>query len=125
MESVQNSLNWFEIPVLDFQRAKLFYSSIFDYDMPVMEMGPHWMGFLPCEQGGIGGAIVSGTGYVPSKEGTLVYLNGGKDLNVVLNRIVSAGGKIIVAKTEITAELGFFATFIDSEGNKVALHSME
>ena len=125
MEILTNSLNWFEIPVTDFERAKLFYSMIYNYEMPDQMMGPLHMGFLLVEKGGIGGAIVQGEGYVPSQEGTLVYLNGGKDLNVVLNRVENAGGQIILPKTKINDELGYFAIFLDCEGNKVALHSME
>lgn len=125
MEMLKNSLNWFEIPVNNFERAKKFYSKIYDLEMPAQEMGPNMMGFFLAERGGIGGAIVQGPGYKPSQEGALVYLNGGKDLSVVLKRVESAGGKVILPKTKITDELGYFAYFIDSEGNKVGIHSME
>ncbi len=124
MEMLTNSVNWFEIPVNDFDRAKLFYSMIYNFEMPDQIMGSVRMGFFLVEKGGIGGAIVHGDGYVPSQEGTLVYLNSGKDLSVVLNRVENAGGKIIVPKTKINDELGYFAIFFDCEGNKVALHSM-
>jgi predicted enzyme related to lactoylglutathione lyase len=126
MEMVKNSLNWFEIPASDFDRAKKFYSAIFDYDMPEIMMGPNRMGFLLMEQGvGVGGAIVQGPGYVPTEQGTLVYLNGGSDLNNVLGRVEKAGGKVMLAKTLITNDLGYFAVFRDTEGNRVAVHSMK
>ena len=126
MEMVTNALNWVEIPVVDFDRARAFFSAIFDYDMPQHQMGPKLMGFLLCEPGkGIGGAIVKGEGYVPSQHGTLVYLNGGADLTTVLDRVEPAGGKVLLGKTEITPELGYFAYFLDSEGNTLALHSMK
>ncbi len=122
---IKSAINWFEIPVLDFGRAKAFYSGIFDYEMPANQMGPNMLGFFLHEQGsGIGGAIIQGEGYVPSQEGTLVYLNGGDDLRVVLDRVEAAGGKVVLGKTEITPEIGFYALFIDTEGNRVALHSM-
>ena len=125
MEMTTNSLNWFEIPVADFARAKAFYSAIFDFEMPEMPMGPNTMGFLLCEQGkGVGGAIVHGEGYVPSASGTLVYLAAGADLNTVLARIAPAGGKVLIEKTLVAPHLGYFAQFLDSEGNRVALHSM-
>ena len=124
MEMLTNSLNWFEIPVSDFDRAKLFYSMIYNYEMPDQMMGPVHMGFFLVDKGGIGGAIVHGDGYVPSHEGTMVYLNGGKDLSVVLGRVEKAGGKIVVPKTKIDDELGYFAIFHDCEGNKIGLHSM-
>jgi predicted enzyme related to lactoylglutathione lyase len=126
MEMVTNAVNWVELPVSDFERAKTFYSKIFDYDMPAQPMGDIMMGFLLFEQGkGVGGAIVKGEGLEPSSQGTIAYLNGGEDLSVVLNRIEAAGGKVIIPKTEITPEVGFFAIFHDTEGNRVALHSMK
>ena len=126
MEMVKNSLNWFEIPVADFDRARKFYGSILVFDMPEFTMGQNRMGFFLMEQGvGVGGAIVSGPGYTPSDKGTLVYLNGGSDLSTVLNRIGKAGGTVAVPKTIINDELGYFAVFKDSEGNRVALHSMK
>ncbi|ANE50396.1 VOC family protein [Flavisolibacter tropicus] len=126
MEMTTNAINWVEIPVTDFDRAKAFYSTIYDYQMPDMPMGPVRMGFLLYDQqgGGIGGAIVQGQGYAPTSKGVRVYLNGGNDLSVVLNRVEGAGGKIVLPKTQITPELGFFATFEDTEGNHISLHSM-
>jgi predicted enzyme related to lactoylglutathione lyase len=61
---------------------------------------------------------------MPTGEGTLVYLNGGKDLRVVLQRVEPAGGKILQEKTLVAPDLGYFAIFRDTEGNRVALHSM-
>jgi hypothetical protein len=127
MEKLINSINWVEIPVLNFVRAKEFYSRIYDYEMFETTMASGRMGFLPMdpESQGIGGAIVQGNGYIPTALGVKVYLNGGKDLQTVLNRIESAGGDIIVPKTKISDELGFFAVFQDTEGNHISLHSRE
>jgi uncharacterized protein len=125
MEMTTNSLNWFEIPVADFDRAKVFYSAIFDFDMPDMQMGPRRMGFLLHDRDvGVGGAIVSGVGATPSPHGTLVYLTGGSDLSAVLNRIEPNGGTVLVPKTPIGPGMGFFATFRDVDGNTLGLHSM-
>ena len=93
--------------------------------MPEQMMGASRMGFFLAEKEGVGGAIVHGEGCVPSQEGTLVYLNGGEDLSVVLGRVESAGGKILVPKTLITEEMGYYAVFLDSEGNKVGLYSQK
>ena len=125
METTVNAINWFEIPVIDFARGKKFYDAIFDFDMAEMPMGPAHMGFLPHEQGkGIGGAIINGDGYVPSTMGTLVYLACGNDLSVVLGRVEAAGGKVLTPKTLIAEGIGYFAHFLDIEGNRVGLHSM-
>ncbi len=124
MTATKNALNWFEIPVADFERAKKFYSLVLDYDMQSYQMAENELGFFPMENGLVGGAIVKGYGYTPSKTGALVYLNAGEDLTPALLRIESAGGNILQNKTLISNEIGFYALFIDSEGNKVALHSM-
>ena len=122
---LDNAITWFEIPVTDFERAKKFYSTIYDFDMPEAQVGPVRMGFLLYEQQPqrVGGAICFGQGYTPSSQGTLPYLNGGSDLNIVLDRIEKAGGKVVIPKTFIAPEHGHFARFIDTEGNLVALHS--
>ncbi len=120
-----NAINWFEIPVTDFDRAKKFYEAIFDYQIPESMVGPTKMGFFlyDFKSGKIGGAICHGDGYTPSQEGSLVYLNGDPDLQIILNRVENAGGKILQPKTRITAEVGCVAIFTDTEGNRVALHS--
>ncbi len=128
MELVKDAISWFEIPVSDFSRAKTFYQAIFDYEMPEMDMGPLKMGILLYDRdnGGVGGAICFGEGYKPSgANGPKAYLNGGKDLNTVLNRVTGAGGSIVLPKTEIAPEMGYMAFFTDSEGNVLGLHSME
>lgn len=122
---MKNSINWFELPVSDFDRAKKFYSSIYDYEMPEIMMGPNKMGFLPVEQGGIGGAIVHGEGYEPSNTGALIYLNGGENLSKVLAKVEEFGGKILQSKTLIEERFGYYAIFTDTEGNRIALHSMK
>lgn len=123
---IHNAINWFEIPVTDFDRAKTFYSTIYDFEMPEMPMGPLRMGFLlhDRDNGGIGGAIVHGDGYTPATNGAKVYLNGGSDLDLVLNRVHGAGGKVILPKTPIgDGSFGHIGIFEDSEGNHVSLHS--
>ena len=118
-----NVVNWFEIPVADFERAKKFYETVLAGDMHVQEMMGFKMGFFPMEGEGIGGAICHGEGYKPSLEGTRVYLNGGEDLSIPLSKVEAAGGKIILPKTKITDDIGYMAFFIDTEGNHVAFHS--
>ncbi len=118
----KNVVNWVEIPVKNFERGKKFYSTILGAEINVMDHPTMKYGLLPCEHGGVGGGIVQGKGYDPSDEGTLVYLNGGDDLSNVLSKVEKAGGKILLPKTSI-GQNGFMAHFLDTEGNKVALHS--
>jgi uncharacterized protein len=120
-----NAINWFEIPVTDFTRAKNFYEILFDAAIIEVPFPIGKYGMLPSDmEKGVGGAIVQGDGYTPSADGTVVYLNGGDDLAIPLAKIENAGGKIVMPKTAIGGN-GFMAQFIDTEGNKVALHSMK
>lgn len=123
-----NALNWFEIPVSNFDRAKKFYETIFNYQMPENTMGPARMGFLLYDfpAGKVGGAIVYNPEfYTPSDNGSLIYLNCQPDLQIVLDKVEEAGGNTLMQKTPVAPELGFWALIKDTEGNRVALHSME
>lgn len=125
MDRPKSSLNWFEIPVEDFERGVNFYNSILDCKMHEEKIMGSRMAFFPMEDPGIGGAIIKSEKMKPSIEGTIVYLNGGDDLKVILDRVESFGGKVLVPKTKITDEIGYYAEFLDTEGNRVALHSMK
>jgi predicted enzyme related to lactoylglutathione lyase len=121
---MQNLINWFEIPVADLSRAKKFYGHILHMELKEVDMFGSKMAFFPADGENVSGALVQGDDYKPSTEGTLVYLNGGKDLETTLSKVEAAGGKIFVPKTQISPEMGYFAVFMDSEGNKMALHSI-
>lgn len=120
---MENLISWFEIPASDFSRAVGFYKNILTIEIQEADMFGTKMGFMPTDGSNVSGAIVAGEDYQPSMEGVTVYLNGGSDLQVVLDKVENNGGKIIVPKTQISAEMGYFAMFIDTEGNKLALHS--
>ena len=119
---LRHYVTWFEIPALNLLRAVGFYNYIYGIEMETTETGGYAMALFPADNG-IGGAIVVGAGSIPSETGTLVYLNAGKDLGPVLGRIEAAGGRIVLEKTLISEDEGYFALFIDTEGNKLALHS--
>lgn len=121
---MKNVINWFEIPVTDFKRAVSFYKDIPGVEIRETEMFGTKMGFFPADGTNVSGAIVQGEDYKPSAAGVLVYLNGGDDLQVVLEKIEPANGKVIVPKTQISPEMGYFGIFIDTEGNKMAVHSL-
>lgn len=117
-------ISWCEIPVNDFARAKAFYEALLGHAIETLTMGPSTMGFLSSDPEQVSGAIVHGDGTAPSPSGTLVYLNGGDDLSAMLARVAPAGGTVVVPKTDIGNGFGFFALFMDTEGNRLGLHSM-
>ncbi|MDB5211654.1 MAG: bleomycin resistance protein [Sediminibacterium sp.] len=122
-----NAISWFEIPATDLDRAQKFYETIFDLSLIVMDMPNIKMRMFPLEDMmGVGGAVVDSGGFhKPSAtDGPLIYLNANPDVQIVLDRVTVAGGQIIVPKTEISPEYGFMAAFIDTEGNRIGLHSM-
>ena len=123
---MKTAVAWFEIPVVDFDRAKKFYEAVIeesltDYLMPEPNM---LYSVFPYEQGqGVGGALMKHPECNPSADGVTIYLPGGDDLTPSLERAEKAGAKVIIPKTSI-GENGFMAQFIDTEGNRIALHSM-
>jgi len=123
-----NAINWFEIPTNDLARATKFYEAIFATTLIPMDTPSIQMRMFPLEDlmTGIGGAIVHSGGFhkVSATDGPLVYLNGNPDVQIILDRIEAAGGQILVPKTEISPEYGHMAVFLDSEGNRIALHSI-
>ncbi len=122
---MKNAINWFEIPVKNFERAKAFYSSLLGAEVSEMPHPEFKYAMLPADmQNGVGGGLVQGPGYEPSDKGPLIYLNGGDDLSIPLSKVEKAGGKIILPKTSI-GQNGFMAHIMDTEGNKIALHSMK
>ncbi len=121
---MKNAISWFEIPATNYERAKKFYATMLGVEITDMHMPDVKYGMFPYDNdnNGVGGGIVEMQGATPSAEGVTIYLNGGDDLSAPLARVEAAGGKIIMPKTDI-GENGFMAQLIDTEGNRVALHS--
>jgi predicted enzyme related to lactoylglutathione lyase len=120
-----HAINWFEIPAGNFERAKAFYETVLGIKMMVPFPDMKYAMFpADMQNGEIGGGLIEENGYEPSNTGSLIYLNGGDDLAVPLSKVEAAGGKVIVPKTSLGAN-GFMAQFTDTEGNRVAFHSMK
>lgn len=116
--------NWIEIPVTDMKRAQRFYGGLLGVALNEMQLGGNDYALFELKDRFNTGCLVKGKGYVPSKQGVVVYLDGGDDLSAVLARVAKAGGKVLLEKTFLSKEAGHIAYFVDTEGNKIGLHSM-
>lgn len=125
---MKNAISWFEIPASDLDRATKFYETIFGISLAVMDMPNIKMRMFPLEDmmTQVGGAVVDSGGFhKPSTtDGPLIYLNGNPDLQNILDKVKAAGGQIMMGKTEISPEYGNMAVIIDTEGNRIGLHSV-
>lgn len=123
-----HAISWFEIPATDLNRATTFYEAIFQISMIPLDVDNIKMRMFPIDdmQTGVGGAIVdSGEFHRPSAtEGPLIYLNANPDVQLILDRVESAGGSVLVPKTPISPEYGYMGVFLDTEGNRIGLHSV-
>ena len=120
---MRNLISIVEIPVADLRRAIRFYENILGVAIEEATMGDTQLGVLPTDGGTVNVVLVHGTDYKPTAEGVLLYLDAGDDLQPTLDKISQIGGQVIVPKTEISPEMGYFALFIDCEGNRLGLHS--
>lgn len=112
---------WFEIPATNIKRAQKFYEQILKIKMVYEENEIYKTAFFPLYGDHIGGSVVEGKGYVPSGDGSKIFLNAHPNILEVLNRVEPAGGKVLVPVSK-TAN-GDFAWFLDPEGNKIALYA--
>ncbi len=126
--TTKNFGGWFEIATADMERAIQFYEAVFNCKMTRLPMGPIDMALFPANTAGEGCAgtlVYFPDFYKPSMEGTLLYLISPSDnLAIELDRVEANGGKILVPKTQISPEHGFMAIFTDTEGNRLAMHSI-
>src|SRR6266700_2265038 len=117
MDKNSNSLNWFEIPATDIDRASNFYGNVFAVEMsPVQEMMGMKMAMFPAEMGAgkANGGLVQGPMHKPSTEGCIIYLNANPSIQTVIDRIEAAGGKVVMPKMQISPEIGYMSFFIDT-----------
>ena len=120
-------IGWFEIPVTDMDRAKEFYENVFQIEISLHDFGDLIMGWFPRSEGDstTTGSLVKHSTYTPSETmGPLLYFSS-PDIQNELDRVEVAGGKILRPKTEIGGGHGFMALILDTEGNRMALHSQK
>ncbi|MFN7259447.1 MAG: VOC family protein [Cyclobacteriaceae bacterium] len=123
VKDMKSYISMFEIPATDISRAINFYQALLDIKIEKMDVEGMQMGILPYEGQMVTGIIIKADGYKPSADGVTIYLNAGENLLVVLDRVEKNGGQILMPKTAHADESGYFAIFLDSEGNKIGLNS--
>ena len=111
----------FELPTADLARARAFYEAVLSISLHAEVFTGMPMALFPYEQGGVGGALVQDARYRPSRDGAVVYLDTAGALDACLSRVVGAGGKVVMPRTDIGPP-GFIALIEDTEGNRVGLH---
>lgn len=120
---MKSFISIFEIPATDISRAVDFYQAILDINIEKMEFPEMQMGIFPYEGQMVTGVIMKAEGYIPSANGVTIYLNGGDNLQTILDKVAQNGGEIMIPKSLHADESGYYAIFLDSEGNKIGLHS--
>lgn len=124
---MRSTINWFEIPVTDMGRALSFYQTLTGRAMSKEVFGApgEEMAMFPVdEKEAITGCLQLSPYSKPSQDGSLVYLNASPSIDTWINRVGQAGGKIVTPRTALPPGMGFFAIFLDSEGNRVGLYAI-
>lgn len=110
---------WVEIPATNMERAILFYNALLGLDLKLLDFGEEKMACFPNDEG----AISLAPDFKPSKDGVLVSLNMADGLDAAIETVLDNGGSVVKPKTKIEAEgRGYFAIFMDCEGNRMGLY---
>lgn len=122
----RDAIAWFEIPVLDMDRAQVFYEAMLGQPLRREPMGPQTLAVLPYDAAnGVGGALLHGPAMPQtSSQGTLIYLNAGPVLEATVARALAAGARISTPRVDLPDGMGSFVHVIDSEGNRIGLHAL-
>ena len=116
------TLCWTDIPVIDLDRAIAFYTAVLGAPVTKEEGQPgSEFGLLPHDDNASGCLTVCGDNQ-PSLTGPLIYLSVDGRLDAAVEAVIAHGGQIVQARHEIGA-YGYRAVIVDSEGNRIALHS--
>ncbi|MEX0728705.1 MAG: VOC family protein [Planctomycetaceae bacterium] len=116
-----NRAVWFDIPVADLERAAAFYRAVLGIDVHLETFGEFRFAVLDHHDGN-GGCLVIKENEISSDHGILVYLNVHGRIRDAVAQVTNHGGKILTEIQSIGPH-GFRAIVLDSEGNRLALHS--
>jgi uncharacterized protein len=117
-----NQIVWVDIPVVNLERAIGFYSAVLGSPVKKQEYPGMEIGLLPGSDPDVSGCLAAGGDLRPSDSGPLIYLNAQGRLDEAIAAVEPNGGKIVQPRHQI-GPYGFRAIILDSEGNRVALHS--
>jgi predicted enzyme related to lactoylglutathione lyase len=137
-------INWFEIPVQDISRAMKFYAQVFRhirFEQRVFNGISHAI-FRPSSeqhQFSMTGALVEDKDLTLVHQGTVLYFSISEGMSSVLERVVLCGGNVVqgkrlirnemedgrylIPKTLIDGNVGYYAHFTDTEGNRIGIYS--
>ncbi|MDZ5761948.1 VOC family protein [Candidatus Cyrtobacter comes] len=117
-----NTVCWFDLPVISLNRAIKFYSNVLGEEIEVTKYDDFVFAVIPCKDGGVTGCLVETSEMRPSNDGILLYFSVDGRLDDALENVTKQGGKVLVEKEQI-GPWGYRAIVLDSEGNKIALHT--
>jgi len=119
--SQNNRAVWFDIPVSDLDRAAVFYAAVLDVKVNREQFGDFDFCVLAHEDGN-GGCLVPKADEIAANSGILLYLNVDGRIKDAVSKVESQGGQIVQSVHPIGPH-GFRSIVLDSEGNRIALHS--
>ena len=117
-----NQIVWCDIPVLHLDRAVKFYSAVLGAAVKKQEFPGMTVVILPHSDGEVGGCLFKSADDKPSDQGLMIYMNANGRLDEAIAAVVPNGGKVLKPKHAI-GPYGSRAIILDSEGNRIALHS--
>ena len=120
----QNTFCWADVPVTNLDRAIKFYSAVLGGEVKKESFGEMSFGLLPHYESNVSGCLVVAKDNQPSQNGIMVYFSVEGRLDDAIAQVGKNGGKILQEKHQIGPH-GFRSIVLDSEGNRVALHSVK
>lgn len=116
-----NRAVWFDIPVSDLGRAQKFYESVLDIKIFRDKFNDFEFCVLDHEKGN-GGCLIPNPNEITGDKGIMIYMNVDGRIQDAMSK-VEPGGGIVLESTHQIGEHGFRSVILDSEGNRIVLHS--
>lgn len=120
--SASNTVVWIDIPTLDLERARQFYTAVLGAEVTLQNHEGFEFAMLPHAQDNVSGCLFKSPDAHPSQTGVLVYLNVDGRMTQAVEGVRANGGTVVTDKHQI-GPYGWRAVINDTEGNRIALHS--